>query len=635
MKVIDFGTGNYSNDYTGHAFLGNYLFDRQMYILNNTYEISKNWKRPFQFQPSLNSAEISAEQNYYTNFLPNDPLFKQKQEQYEAYKQNQKQQPHQPQQHQLQFQQNSILDSKYQSLQPKQPFLQQFQNPNQYPSQPIQTFITDRGDRNELSNPINQILNQQNQYLEQKLPYNQDYSQQQPFDGSNMPYLRQKSVSSLDEFSPFVYINKDKVPIKDWDPLIDNDRNNLNRIPDRNSPIGFDQWYINSIVQNTAYESLKQSFENPFILKHLKYIETYRFAKVWWNNESAFFDNKEEYVYRIKPGDSHYRFTGAKYQGGTKWSSPYFWCVDPTNWLVTAMSPIWASNDFEYKNKLFFNDQPLRFVGLSEVVLNFEEADINQCPGDRQLNAFSSTSLCDSTTECLPRSYYGLSPGGYECQCLSNFFYPPDFQGPYKGKELSDSAFSHPLCIKSEGLLQYPNWISKNSMEYQLPNIALSSVEREFNLNLRKRSILNETLNSLLTSSASNISNNQDESRKIDSKIFFINNTISTVNTTTKINDEHVNLKNQTSILNNINKTDNIDKSSEIKLKKFKRHKRFIDKRNNFEKLRDSIYVDQDLLRRRCLSRPYQDILLLNEDDERFILNTRFFYRIYILLFIY
>ena len=154
MKVIDFGTGNYSNDYTGHAFLGNYLFDRQMYILNNTYEISKNWKRPFQFQSNLNSAEISAEQNYYTNFLPNDPLFKQKQEQYEAYKQNQKQQAQQPQQHQLQFQQNSILDSKYQSLQPKQPFLQQFQNPNQYQSQPIQTFITDRGDRNELSNPI-------------------------------------------------------------------------------------------------------------------------------------------------------------------------------------------------------------------------------------------------------------------------------------------------------------------------------------------------------------------------------------------------------------------------------------------------------------------------------------------------
>jgi hypothetical protein len=110
-------------------------------------------------------------------------------------------------------------------------------------------------------------------------------------------------------------------------------------------------------------------------------------------------------------------------------------------------------------------------------------------------------------------------------------------------------------------------------------------------------------------------------------QIFFLNNTILTVNTTTKIND--VDLK-------NISKTANIDKSSRIKLKKLKkRHKRFIDKRNNFEKLRDSIYVDQDLLRRRCLSRPYQDILLLNEDDERFILNTRFFIIEYIFFYLF
>lgn len=54
-----------------------------------------------------------------------------------------------------------------------------------------------------------------------------------------------------------------------------------------------------------------------------------------------------------------------------------------------------------------------------------------------------------------------------------------------------------------------------------------------------------------------------------------------------------------------------------------KRKKRFIDNRNSFEKLRDIIFDDQEYLRRRCISRPFQDIVLLKEDDERFILNLR------------
>jgi len=54
-----------------------------------------------------------------------------------------------------------------------------------------------------------------------------------------------------------------------------------------------------------------------------------------------------------------------------------------------------------------------------------------------------------------------------------------------------------------------------------------------------------------------------------------------------------------------------------------RRKKRFIDNTNNFEKLRDLIYNDQDYLRRRCLSMPFQDIVLMREDDERFVLNLR------------
>ena len=66
------------------------------------------------------------------------------------------------------------------------------------------------------------------------------------------------------------------------------------------------------------------------------------------------------HVYRIKPDERFFKFTGAKIESGTTWTSPYFWCEDPTNWLVTAMSPIWADNDFEYKNKLFENQNHFR-----------------------------------------------------------------------------------------------------------------------------------------------------------------------------------------------------------------------------------------------------------------------------------
>ena len=39
--------------------------------------------------------------------------------------------------------------------------------------------------------------------------------------------------------------------------------------------------------------------ENPFVFKTLKYIDTYRYAKVWWNNETYFIDNKEEYEIKL------------------------------------------------------------------------------------------------------------------------------------------------------------------------------------------------------------------------------------------------------------------------------------------------------------------------------------------------
>ncbi len=219
---------------------------------------------------------------------------------------------------------------------------------------------------------------------------------------------------------------------------------------------------------------------------------------------------------------------------------------------------------------------------MSEVVLNYEELDINQCPGDRDLNAFASTALCDSTTQCLVTAMYGLQSGGYECQCLSGYHYPINKQGPYLGKEIDYNPNIYPLCKKSEGLIQYPNWISKNAIDYIVPPHAWGTIHAEGPNTDRylkkKRSTDEEEIVEA------------DTPKQIQLPIELI---------------ESLNME-------------------KFKANKKRRVKRFIDKRTNFEKLKDSIYDNQDELHRRCQMNPYQDIIYMNEDDERFQLNLRY-----------
>ena len=231
----------------------------------------------------------------------------------------------------------------------------------------------------------------------------------------------------------------------------------------------------------------------------------------------------------------------------------------------------------------------LRFVGLSEVILNYEELDINQCPGDRQLNAFASTSLCDSTVDCLPLALYGLQQGGYECQCVNGFHYPLGVQGPYRGKELAGGvsddglASNYPLCTRSDHLLQFPTWVSKNAVEFGMPNSATSSSDYNFNMNLKRKK--KKRRRRQVSSSA-------------DPPLYKL----------VKLSLNEDDTKTETA------------KQEESK----PRQKRFLDRRNNFEKLRDSIYSDQDFLKRKCMSRLFQDVLMLNEDDERFTLSLQY-----------
>jgi len=290
---------------------------------------------------------------------------------------------------------------------------------------------------------------------------------------------------------------------------------------------------------------------------------------------------------------------GPKYESGGNnimWTPPYFWCPDPTNWLVTAMTPIWASNDFEYTNKLFHNFERYRFVGISEVVLNFEEADINQCSGDRQLNAYSGTSLCDSTSECNPLWSYGLNTGGYECHCVNGFHYPYGFQGPYRGREMNER--NHPLCQKSESLQQFPNWVRKS--EGQLSNRLLSSLkspiknERNFKLNFRKDDLIVDDFNNeARLDSISRDSNNEWVDPSFNS-----NNQ----------NQDHLVFPPQA-------QSDDLYKM----VKADHRFKRFLDRRNSFEKLRDSIFTSEKNYKYECYKHINRDIIRLHEDDERFI----------------
>jgi hypothetical protein len=253
--------------------------------------------------------------------------------------------------------------------------------------------------------------------------------------------------------------------------------------------------------------------------------------------------------------------------------------------MVAAMSPIWATNDKEYKNVVFLSNDQERYVGLSAVILNYEEMDINQCSGDRTLNAFRSTALCDSTTECLPLPMYGLNPGGYECECVAGFHYPNSVQGPYSGNGLINLDInSYPLCQQSLGLLQFPSWNSKNAFEFAIPQIGTSSNDDLYNHYLKKRNA---------------------------------EPTIDKEENTKKNIHKHRNFKKLKH--SNNHKSEHSTKSSHKH-----RRKRFLDKRNNFEKLRDSIFGDQNVFKRRCLSMPYTDVLLLNDDDDRFVSNLRF-----------
>ena len=218
MRVVDFGVGNYSRDYTGHAFLSNYLYEKQRFLLNNSFEYIINKNKPYQ-----NVGLRTGSEKF------------------------------------------SIFERKKRKT----------SNQNWSSGTMVNADLKARGSPKIESS--------------EKLS---DASQQQRMSHQEFPSKR--PINSINEIPPLIYVNKNNIPISDWDPLVDNGRTDLRRIPDRDSAIGFDQWYVNSIVKDAELEVNRASKDNPFLLKQIQYLDTYRFAKVWWKNESELSGNKQE-----------------------------------------------------------------------------------------------------------------------------------------------------------------------------------------------------------------------------------------------------------------------------------------------------------------------------------------------------
>lgn len=178
MKIIDFGVGNYSNDYTGHAFLGAYSYNQKQFLLNTSYEFSNNWQRPAQSQgfsqQSADTYKLTEEQKRQQNWNP---------------------------------------------------------------------------------------------YYEPLRSYEQ----------------------MLNEFS---FFDLNNVPVNSWDPMLDNKQTNYNnRLHEEDMKLGFDYWYTNRVINDNKLSQINRQFQqpmynNPLSLPSVQYIETYRFAKVWWFNET-------------------------------------------------------------------------------------------------------------------------------------------------------------------------------------------------------------------------------------------------------------------------------------------------------------------------------------------------------------
>ncbi len=173
--------------------------------------------------------------------------------------------------------------------------------------------------------------------------------------------------------------------------------------------------------------------------------------------------------------------------------------------------------------------------------------------------------------KCIPLSDFGLNNGGYECHCVGGYRYPINYEGPFNGKQLSNrDKTQYPLCMRSEGLLQYPNWIRK----VQLNN----------------------------------------------------NPTFRVMYDGTMVDLQHTNLANFRKDQHLVELQEPGSYTDELVFKynqKLVRKRRFLDKRNNYERLRDAIFTYEGQFKRQCYTQNNQDVIQVFDDDERYTFDLR------------
>jgi hypothetical protein len=191
---------------------------------------------------------------------------------------------------QSQYSLNELAQNKFSQ---NEYFLNQYQQPNLQnpnlvpnPNSPNQFFLH-QSNLNTHTSQFNQLSNSKN-------PHQYPLPRPQYHDPNNFMDSNVNKHQSVDKLSNFLSVHKNSVPITSWDPLLDNQRIDMNRVSDRNNPGTFDKWYLNAIEHNIDLEMFKYSNENPLYYHNVTYVDSYRYAKVWWNNETHFMDNKQE-----------------------------------------------------------------------------------------------------------------------------------------------------------------------------------------------------------------------------------------------------------------------------------------------------------------------------------------------------
>ncbi|CAF1327965.1 unnamed protein product [Adineta steineri] len=194
----------------------------------------------------------------------------------------------------------------------------------------------------------------------------------------------------------------------------------------------------------------------------------YRYARGWFLNYTQAESNQYMLNYGILPDRIQRNVLLPMFEQNL-WTGPYIYCpLNSNEWLVSSIQPIWATNHFNYKNSIAFqNNRRYNYAGVTNVELAYTQLDVNQCPGNHLRNVYANSAACDRNAFCDPIAGFNLQSGGYQCSCHPNFRYPSNVRTPYRPAFDKYSSKSLPICQPVRLLTQYPTWQVEQTKHYQ------------------------------------------------------------------------------------------------------------------------------------------------------------------------